>query len=307
MVLPTERKFALMLTVLLWAAGSAAMIRDGLQAPNPDWVAICTTPLVWVVVISLPCLAHVALKERYWLATALLALAAVVGSAYTLNGTIARGSESRDVKVAVAEASNLPVEQKKAELERATQRLEDAQRYADDERLNGGCKQRCQDWELRAKEVQARIDQLRTDLKSSPEKPAASGETRIAAFISWLPGVKASAPEIAQVVATVSPSLFGLTVEIAALALGFFAWRPSRTETVSRPRREAPGPAIVSDDEQAVIAALKRAGKPVTNDQLARLMRVSKSESSKRVAALNGRVAKTRGSDGREVQISLLN
>ena len=46
--------------------------------------------------------------------------------------------------------------------------------------------------------------------------------------------------------------------------------------------------------ERTVYAALIVAGKPVTNDELARLMRVSKGEASKRVTALNGRVSKVR-------------
>ena len=58
-----------------------------------------------------------------------------------------------------------------------------------------------------------------------------------------------------------------------------------------------------SDMERAVYAALLVAGKPVTNDELARLLRLSKGETSRRVAQLEGRVHKTRV--GRTVQISI--
>jgi uncharacterized membrane protein len=58
-----------------------------------------------------------------------------------------------------------------------------------------------------------------------------------------------------------------------------------------------------TDLERAVYAALIVAGKPVSNDELARLMRISKGESSRRVAQLNGRVEKVRV--GREVRISI--
>ena len=60
-----------------------------------------------------------------------------------------------------------------------------------------------------------------------------------------------------------------------------------------------------TDTERAVLAALILAGNPVTNDELATLMDVSKSEASKRVSAIDGHIRKIR--DGRKVQISLLN
>lgn len=58
-----------------------------------------------------------------------------------------------------------------------------------------------------------------------------------------------------------------------------------------------------TDMERAVYAALLVAGKPVTNDELARLMRVSKGEASKRVKLLESRLSKER--IGREVRIAL--
>ena len=65
------------------------------------------------------------------------------------------------------------------------------------------------------------------------------------------------------------------------------------------PRKQLPSEA------EAVLSALKRAKRPVTNDELAELMGVSKSESSKRVTSLNGAVQRVRV--GREVAISLPN
>ena len=55
--------------------------------------------------------------------------------------------------------------------------------------------------------------------------------------------------------------------------------------------------------ERRLYAALILAGKPVTNGELAALMKVSKSQASKDVAALSGHVQKRR--IGREVRISL--
>ena len=57
--------------------------------------------------------------------------------------------------------------------------------------------------------------------------------------------------------------------------------------------------------ERRVYAALILAGRPVTNGELAVLMRCSKSQASKDIASLRGQVHKLRL--GREVRISLPN
>lgn len=91
----------------------------------------------------------------------------------------------------------------------------------------------------------------------------------------------------------------------------YFAWAGCRTlaEALSR-RKATPETAELkpvwipqTDMQRAVYAALIVAGKRVSNDELARLMRISKGESSRRVAQLNGRVEKIRV--GREVRISI--
>jgi hypothetical protein len=299
-----SRRLAMGLTALLWLAGSAYLIRAELQAPTPDWVVIATTPLVWIVVIALPILAHYALREREVIASVLLLLAALVGSAYTLQGTIGRQSESRDFKVADAQAQNFAIDERKAELATARERLSDANKYADDEMTGQECRKRCQDWRLRAKEVQAHIDQLVMQIGSlGPEKPVASGELRIAAIVSYFTGKPV--PEVSSVVGLLLPNVFGIFVELAALALGYYGWRPSRVN----PSLALSMPATVSDSvperKRAVLETLAKSGRPLSNAELAFLMGCSEGESSRRVSALNGKVQKIRS--GREVAISLLN
>ena len=70
--------------------------------------------------------------------------------------------------------------------------------------------------------------------------------------------------------------------------------RPIEQPTIWEPK---------SETERAVLAALILAGSPVTNDELAQLMRCSKSEASRRVSEIDGHIRKTRL--GRTVQISL--
>lgn len=214
------------LAVLLWIAGSAYLVRNELGMPSPDWVVIATMPLIWAAVIALPILAHHAWKQAEYTACLLLTLAAVVGSCFTLQGTIARQSEARDGKVAEAQASNFKRSELLEELGRAQKRLDDANKYADMERTTT-CGPRCKDWERRAVEVKAYIDQTTAAIAAlGADKPVASGEKRVAAAIGLLPFVTASQEKVEAAVALFLPSLFGLFLELAALASAFFGWRP---------------------------------------------------------------------------------
>jgi hypothetical protein len=215
------------LAVMLWIAGSAYLVRNELGMPSPDWVVIATMPLIWAAVIALPILAHHAWKQRELTACLLLTVAAIVGSAFTLQGTIARQSEARDGKVAEAQASNFKRAELLEELGRAQKRLDDANKYADMERTTT-CGPRCKDWERRAVEVKAYIDQTTAAIATlGADKPVASGEKRVAAAIGLLPFVKADQAKVEAAVALFLPSLFGLFLELAALASAFFGWRPA--------------------------------------------------------------------------------
>lgn len=232
------RSVARALAVLLWIAGSAYLVRNELAMPSPDWVVIATMPLIWAAVIALPILAHHAWTQREFTACVLLALAAVVGSCFTLQGTIARQSEARDGKVAEAQASNFKRSELLEELGRAQKRFDDANKYADAER-GTTCGPRCKDWERRAVEVKAYIDQTTAAIATlGADKPVASGEKRVAAAVALLPFVTAQPAKIEAAVALFLPSLFGLFLELAALASAFFGWRPGDT-TPATPAKTA--------------------------------------------------------------------
>lgn len=252
----TERYTARALAVLLWIAGSAYLVRNEMAMPTPDWVVIATMPLIWLAVIALPILAHHAWKQREFTACLLLSIAAIVGSCFTLQGTIARQSEARDGKVAEAQASNFKRAELLEELGRAKLREADATKYGDAEMKGEKCGPRCQDWRLRAKEVKAHIDQLTASITAlGADKPVASGERRIAAAIALLPFVTASQEKIEAAVALFQPSLFGMFLELAALALAFFGWRPvgiASQTVLPAPQKAADGDpelAGVSDTE----------------------------------------------------------
>lgn len=223
----TPRLTARALAVLLWIAGSAYLVRNEWTMPTPDWVVIATMPLIWAAVIALPILAHHAWKQREFTACLLLTVAAIVGSCFTLQGTISRQSEARDGKVAEAQASNFKRGELLEELGRAQKRFDDANKYADAER-GTTCGPKCKDWERRAVEVKAYIDQTTAAIATlGADKPVASGEKRVAAAIALLPFVTAPMEKIEAAVGVFLPSLFGLFLELAATAVAFYGWRPA--------------------------------------------------------------------------------
>ena len=66
---------ARVVTVALWGVGSAYLLKSELSSPAPDPVVMCSTPVVWAVIIALPILATYARRDGQWLAMALIWLA----------------------------------------------------------------------------------------------------------------------------------------------------------------------------------------------------------------------------------------
>lgn len=309
----TAKAVARAMTALLWLAGSAYLIQGELANPIPNWVQIAFTPLIWATVIGLPVLAHHAFRERAWVAFMLMLPAAIAGSAYTLTGTLGRQAESHETRALSATDANEGRKLLDGELKRARDSLKDASEQATRACRKSAYSDNCSSWTHREKAYQARVDQLIVQIgNAKPRKPTAVVEKRIAAAIALLPNVNTPAAELEAAVSLILPSLLGLFLELAALACAFYGWHPQsqsghaiaqKQVVAPQPQPIETEPTSLSEDEAAVIAALRKAKRPVTNDELASLMAVSKAEASKRVSACNGAVRRER--IGREVRISL--
>lgn len=270
---PTTRPVwaARAVTISLWAVGSAYLIKD---APN-DPVVIYSTPIVWAVVISLPILATYARRDGQWVAMALIWLAAIVGSAYTLQATIGRQAASRDIAVATAadivrqrDAVSRDLETTKANLEAARTRCGQGRTCHESTR------QLVAMYERQAAAHTAKLDALALPAPNA-------GERRIAWLLTVATG---SNPEtVSEIVAMLLPALFGLTLELAAFACAMYGWHPVCRDfpTVSAPAIERKM-ITYSRPSHPVLAALESVGKPLSNGELARLMNVSAGEASKR-------------------------
>lgn len=326
------QRIAIVLAGLLWAVGSAYLVQSELRHAELDYVAIAAIPLVWAVVIALPILAHHALREGRLGAAAMLSIAAVVGSAYTLNGTIGRQAEKTETAVLEAEASGEGRKLLEDELKRTKISLDDAHRET---RL--ACKSKswtdnCQGMERREKAYQARVDQLVAAIGDAPAaKPKASGNRRVTEALVLISGKPASVVE--PWVSAFGDSLLGLLLELGALALGFYGCSPARTPVArSAPKGSEPSggkdvetaqpalpapmvplmaaeakaePAVFDEDTAAVLKALKGRQAAMTNEELRAAIGRSKGQTSKVVTKAERAGLVTRERNGREVQIRL--
>ena len=220
------RAVARVFTGILWIAGSAYLVNHGLHQPTPNWVEIASIPFIWAAVIAAPIVAHQAWGSRERTATALLMVAAIVGSAYTLSSTIARQSEGADeMRTRAAE-----IARQRADLnQRLAEARDNLAKYRGDQAREcaSGKGKRCdgiaytvQTWAAAIEGYERRIARL-----PAPQTPDA-GDKRIAAFVALLPNVTSKIEKLEDDVRLVKPTLFGIFLEAAALAFAFYGFRP---------------------------------------------------------------------------------
>jgi hypothetical protein len=261
---------------------------------------IASTPVVWGVVISLPILATYARQDRQWVAMALIWLAALVGSAYTLHATFGRQASARDTAVATAEHVITQRQALERDLVSTKAHLEAArQRCGTGRECRPATRELVAMYERQVTSHEARLVQLVTPT------PAA-GEQRVARLISLASGADTST--VAEWVSIVAPVLFGLTLELGAFALAMFGWHPCRQPlptVASGPNggQRAANVVKFTPRQHPVIDALAKAGKPVTNGELARLMGVCDGEATKRRREVVGRIREHRA--GKHVMVAL--
>jgi hypothetical protein len=113
----------------------------------------------------------------------------VAATALTVYNSVGRQAETTETKTLDAEATNKALASKGAELERARQRLSDANDAADRETSDKRCGQKCKDWKLRATEVQANIGKLEGEIQAlgpaKPVQPKASKGAQILAIFGF--------------------------------------------------------------------------------------------------------------------------
>ena len=123
-----------------------------------------------------------AARARYLLAVAGFAILFVSGTALVVYQSVGRQAETTETVQLSAEATNTALADKGAELKNARRRLADANEMVTKEMTGERCGIRCENWKTRAKEVQAGITQLETEIQSiGPAKPIAPKAEKMAA------------------------------------------------------------------------------------------------------------------------------
>lgn len=309
---------AIGLGLALLALQTWLLLEHAVATPGHSLAMLAAVPVVSVTLAALPVLIEHCLRTRALLKAAALAVLFGLLVGYSLPQAIGRSAEARDTKIAEAVATARPLKMMLDELDTARKRVEDAAGEVKRESRDGGCKSRCEGWKRTQAERQARVDQLVGDIaKLAPPKIGASDAPRIAAVL----GISEATVNL------YAPLFLPVAIEVGVWVLLWFGFSlaPSDAHKASgaairQPAHEA-GPSLVACagagrapeaqskdsghdlEAEAVMAALAQAQRPVTNDELAEMMGVSKGEASKRVTALAGRVNKQRV--GRHVAITL--
>jgi hypothetical protein len=266
--------------------------------------------------------------HRFWAEVRQLRVGTTVGCAVLfLAGTAVcvimsagRNAEATITKAAVTNTANLDRSRVAIDRDEAKARYEAALKAETVECATGdGAK--CQSKRILRKLRREDFDTAEATLRAQAPEQVPNADIRAAAAIfAKLPMVSAEVSVIEAMLHVFFPFVQSLFCEIAAI-VGFSIALGHRKvkviEAVADDGRQAlppPGkvsplplkaeePATRCDETEAVFAALKKAGRPVTNTELAGIMGCSEGESSKRVSALNGQVRRVRV--GREVAISL--
>ena len=248
---------------------------------------------------------HLAQTSRGLFAKLGFSVLFLAGTALTTYTSIGRQAELTDTQVLSAEVTNSAIVRKQVELAKARTRLDQANAAADKEMTGEKCGRRCQDWKLRATEVQANIERLEADIKAlGPQKPIAAKADKMAkvlALFGWPEGATKAT------VILIEPFAYSLFFELGSILSFGYGFRPSpkwRSAT-KEPEPEPKKQSAKSRPDHPVLRVLQSSNRPLTNDELAAAMGVSKGEASKRRAEVASRLQETRS--GRHVFTSLIN
>lgn len=275
-------------------------------------------PIIVGITIAIGWLAERAIADRRLLSAVGFAFLFLLGTGLTVYASVGRQAETAESKALTALDHNDALEKKRAELARARQRLAEANTMADRETGQGGCKRVCEDWKLRAREVESHIRKLEAEVRvDGPRKPTAGKAERAAQVLSLFGLDERHA---AAVIAKVEPVTYALFFEIAAIVAFGFGFAPARPVKVANDNRSpsardtaqtsfpVPPPSnggtpVTIPENHPVIVALNRARRPLTNDELAEALGVHKGTASKWRTEVADHLDEVR--DGRFIRVTL--
>lgn len=235
--------------------------------------------------------------------SALLALA-VVGSMLTVYNAMGNRAEVRDVKVASASLSDAERTRIKLDLDKTTKLVAEAEAWALTE-CKSGRGPKCDGVTFVLRQRQASQAALAAQLKNVGPVVVAEPKAAQVATLASLAGYDGATVKAA--VSALEPLAFPLFLELLAIVL-FSHGLGHRVSEVSAPQMRAleiTETAKLTDPELEQLRKLLASHDALSNNELAHLLGVSKSESSKRVQKAVEAGICSRQRVGREVAITL--
>ena len=295
--------------IIAATAAIALLTRDGIN--NGITLEHALMPVLVGLTVLAGHEAWRALKEAKLLSAAFMLVLAVFGSGIIVTETMGRRAETRDAKVAQATKTVDQYATIAADYQRASKLVAEAEGWVANEcRSGAGAKCKGNQFVLAqraayAKELKGQLEQ------AAAPAPVDSKADKIAYWAALLGASKSVAKEVFQ---NLDPFTLSLFLELGAVAFFGFGVRTRKVSvsvvesvsTVSVPRALSFERPLTDDEVEQIRKLLEGRSAPVTNDELAGLAGVTKSEMSKRVqkAVDAGQVVKFRR--GRFNAISLV-
>jgi hypothetical protein len=250
-------------------------------------------------------LAVQAIKEWKPLSFAGFLALAILGSGITVYETMGRRAETRDAKVAQAAKSVDQYAAIAADYRRASDLVSQAEAWVASE-CKSGVGAKCRGNQFVLSQRSAHAASLKAQLEQATAPAPVDPKADRAAAVAGLLGFSADVTK--KAVQTFEPFVLPLFLELGAIILFGFGVghrRVSSVSTVSEPKGLSFERPYTDEEIEELTRVLNGMGQPLTNDEVAAALRISKSEASKRVqkAVDAGKVVKFRA--GRFNQISL--
>jgi len=286
--------FATTAALALWAVETWFLVDAAGYALTPTVAAI---PVATAVLAFLPLgLEDHRVQGRGWLRLAMLSTFVFLAG-HVLSSVVERTGGALDTKISQASAATEGRKLLEAELANARERVSDAEAEVKRESRNGGCKSTCEAWRKTAKERQDRVDKLTAELQHMPAYIVGDS---VAYRLSKMFGFSE------ETISLWRPVMLPFGCMLGIWALFAFAAPVSRQATVSKAVTERQEPITDAEiEELRRILAASRA--PLTNQDVADRLAVSKGEASKRISRAVEAGVLCRERNGRHVAVSLLN
>lgn len=307
----TGRLLAITTGVAFSVGGLVILMGEALTRPH-QWTQyhVLTVLTVFGTIAAGHLLAG-AWRARHVLAALGFLVLFMAGTALVVYQSVGRQAETTDTHKLSVEARNRAIADKQNDLTDAKDRQRYAHKMADAEMTGQRCGGRCKSWRTNADDIGNTITALEQQIAAlGPQKPVEPKSAKMAEVASLFGFDRAKSQAALMLI---EPFLWTLFFEVGSIVSLGFAFRighssdnssdtVSNVSNVSEPVNTEE---TVDRELDQLRRLLRQAGRPLTNQEVAALAGVQKSEASKRVSKAVAAGIVTRSRIGKEVAICL--